>query len=341
MRLLFYVSKLYSIPVVSPVFLEAERRGIPCAFYVSSKVRKRLPDHFLSSPVFTELDRACEYQPDYVLCPGNFVDFRLPGVKVELFHGIGIEKPSHYRIRHFFDYYFTSGPLVTERYMEMQRKHRYFRTFETGWPKIDHILNYPTGGLRERYGIPADNKVILYAPTHSRTMASADCILPSLKEAPGINETWFCKPHEFMNRDTAAQLNDSGITMMDSYDITPYLHLADVLISDTSSVVYEFMALDKPVVTFRTLGARDKGINIVSPAELREAVDRSLERPEEFSAARKEHMARVNPRLDGGISGGILDLLQSGPEPAGRKPLNLFRKMQVVWHGIFRKGYLR
>lgn len=47
-----------------------------------------------------------------VLCPGNFVDFRLPGIKVELFHGIGIEKPSHYKIRRFFDLYLTSGPVV-------------------------------------------------------------------------------------------------------------------------------------------------------------------------------------------------------------------------------------
>lgn len=341
MKLLFYVSKLYSIPVVSPVFHEALRRGIPCAFYVSRKVLRNLPEAFLASPVFTDLSQAIDFGPKFVLCPGNFVDFRLPGRKVELFHGIGVEKPSHYRIRHFFDYYFTSGPAVTRRFQELQRKHGYFRTFETGWPKIDHILNFPQEGLRQKHNIPDKGRVVLYAPTHSRTMESAGTILPVLNDAPRRNETWFCKPHEFMDAATREKLSDSSARMIDHYDITPYLHMADVLISDTSSVVYEFMALDKPVVTVRTLGSRSKGIDISSPDELREALDRSLALPGEFSEQRKMHLKMVNPRLDGRISQGLLDLLQSDPEPPGRKPLNLFRKSQVIWHSVFRKGYLR
>lgn len=343
MKLLFYVSKLYSIPVVSPLFAEASRRGIPCAFFVSHKVSENLPGEFLRAPVFTTLPEACGYKADFVLCPGNFVDFRIPGRKVELFHGIGIEKPSHYRIRHFFDYYFTSGPVVTERFLEMERKYRYFKTFETGWPKIDHIMSSDFRNTRAEYSIPPDRKVILYAPTHSSGMESAGAIVQVLDRVIRSDEIWFCKPHEFAKLEIPAELEQARIIR--DYDITPYLHLADVLVGDTSSVIYEFMALNKPVVTFRTMDRIDKGINIDSPDELRAALDRSLRFPEEFAEQRAKHLAEVNPILNGTISGGIVDLLLSlDPDaPAGtrRKPLNLFRKMQIIYHGMFRKGYLR
>jgi len=346
MKLLFYVSKLYSVPVVQPLVKEAERRGVKIALFASSKVKKSLPDEISALPVFTDLKSATAFKPDFVLCPGNFVDFRLPGIKVELFHGIGVEKPSHYRIRHFFDMYLTSGPVVTRRFTQMQKKNKYFRIVETGWPKIDHILKYDTTDLKERYDIPAGRKVILYSPTHSRTMQSATLLLPEIEKTMKPDEIWLCKPHEFMDRSLVNGIADKQhFRLITDYDITPYLYLADVMVSDTSSVIYEFMVLDKPVVTFRTLARKDKGVNIHKPLELRAALDRSLLNPGEFSNNRKRHLEQVNPRLDGNISKGIIDLLSTidPEEPVGtrRKPLNLFRKLQILYHSRFRKGYMR
>jgi len=346
MKLLFYVSKLYSVPVVQPLIKEAERRGVKIALFVSSKVKKDLPREMSDLPVFTNLNSAAAFKPNFVLCPGNFVDFRLPGIKVELFHGIGVEKPSHYRIRHFFDMYLTSGPVVTKRFTQIQQKNKYFRTVETGWPKIDHILKYNTADLKEKYDIPAGRRVILYSPTHSRTMQSATQLLPEIEQAMKPDEIWLCKPHEFMSRSLVNGIADKQqFRLITDYDITPYLHLADVMVSDTSSVIYEFMVLDKPVVSFRTLARKDKGINIQEPRELRAALDRSFLNPDEFSSNRKRHLDEVNPRLDGNISKGIIDLLSSvdPEEPVGtrRKPLNLYRKLQIIYHSHFRKGYMR
>ncbi len=345
MRLLFYVSKLYSIPVILPLVKEAERQSIETALYASAKVAKRLPGIFPGLTIFTELKEAVAFQPDFVLCPGNFVDFRLPGIKVALFHGIGIEKPSHYRIRHFFDVYLTSGPVVTEQFKRLQKKHGYFSVIETGWPKIDHILDFDTTRIREQLKLPKGKKIILYAPTHSSTMESAGDIVPVIETIMKADEIWFCKPHEFMKKETLDELRKKRIRLIDSYDITPYLHLADVLISDTSSVIYEFMVLDKPVVTYRTMSRKDKGINIESIHELRDALDRSLLNPGEYTHTRHRHLSEVNPRQDGQISKGIIDLLRSF-DPSSlklnrRKPFNLFRKLQILYHSHFREGYLR
>jgi len=61
------------------------------------------------------------------------------------------------------------------------------------------------------------------------------------------NELWFVKFHELMPKEQIAGWTrpfPDSIRIINDYDITPYLHAADVMISDTSSVLYEFMTLD-------------------------------------------------------------------------------------------------
>lgn len=348
MRVLFYVAKRYSIPVVQPLAGYCRENGIPFALYVSAKVLEVLPAELAEATVLTTLDGGRRFDPDFVVCPGNFVDFRLPGVKVQVFHGLAVEKPSHYRIRHFFDVYCTSGPLVTERFERLQRKHGYFLVRETGWPKVDHILGFDAAGLRKRWGIPEGSRVVLYAPTVSAGMESATDLLPEIPGCVREDEVWLLKLHELAGADAGREARRlrgiDNVRLVDTYDVTPLLHLADVLVSDTSSVVYEYMVLGGPVVTYRTLARPGKAIDIAEPGQLRGAVDGALAEP--GSAGSRRALEQVNPYLDGRCSQRVMGLLSEIAEdpgilPARRKPLNLFRKMQVIWHGIFRKGYLR
>lgn len=347
MKILFYAAKCYSIPIIEPLVRYGERKKRDMAFFVSRRVKADLPDGWNHFPVFADAEEARSWEPDFVLCPGNFVDFRLPGIKVQLFHGLGIEKPVHYRIRHFFDVYLTSGPAVTRRFLNIQKKWDYFLVKETGWPKIDYILNYPAAGLREKYGVQPGRKVILYAPTFSRKMESASSLLPEIPKMAADNEVWIIKFHELMNReavDKFREFENERIRLAGERDITPLLHLADVLISDTSSVIYEFMALDKPVITFRTLDRPDKGIDIQHVHECRPAVDRCLNNPGEHRESRRRHMMEVNPYLDGDIARRIDDALieiQHEGLPSAKKPGNWFRKAQLLYHARYRKGYLR
>jgi len=298
--------------------------------------------------VFTAVSEGIEFRPDCCLSPGNYVDFRLPGIKAEIFHGIGIEKSSHYEIRHFFDVYCTSGPVVTEKFEALREKHKYFLVRETGWPKMDWILKYPAEGLREKHSIPEEAKVILYAPTFSVKLQSADELCGLIPDIVRDGEIWLIKFHEFMDKKLIESIRNSDndrIQMIETYDITPYLHIADVMISDTSSVIYEFMALDKPVVTYRTLKRTNKGINILQPDELRPALDRCLKDPSELSENRKRHMNEVNPYLDGKtaerVFSALENIVKNNELPKRKKPLNLFRKLRILYHEKFRKGYLK
>ena len=348
MRLLFYVAKRYSIPVVLPIVRLCENRSVPFALFLSRRVLEAMPDEWRGAPVFDNRREAAAFHPDFVLSPGNFVDFRLPGVKVQIFHGLGVEKESHYRIRHFFDIYCTSGPMVTRRFQRLRKRYGYFMVEETGWPKMDYILGYDTSGLRERWNIPPKKRVVLYAPTFSSGMESATDLIPVLPNAVRNDEIWLVKLHELapprLVEGAKALEGIEGIRMVETDDVTPLLHLADALVSDTSSVVYEFMALDRPAVTYRSRGRKGKALDITEPRQLRSALDEALEGA--AAAGGVASLAEVNPHLDQRCSNRVLDLLgrvHGNPSllPKRRKPLNLVRKLQVVWHERFRKGYLR
>ncbi|MEJ2056195.1 MAG: CDP-glycerol glycerophosphotransferase family protein [Calditrichaceae bacterium] len=335
MRYLFYISKAYSIPIIQPLSDYLDRKNIDYRYYVSDKVKNRRPDSWDEEKIITQLKDARQFNPDFVLCPGNFVDFRIPGLKVQLFHGLGVEKDVHYKIRHFFDIYLTSGPYVTDRFKKLQKKYEYFLIRETGWPKIDYILNYPAENIRTLLGI---------STRHESATALTDIIPRLMKD----DEFWIFKFHELMDPvlvEAYRNLDKLKAKVLVDAEITPYLHASDVMISDTSSVIYEFMVLDKPVITYRTQARRDKGIDIQSAGDLRPALDRCLANPGELSHKRQQNLMEINPYLDGRISERVFneleDIYSRNIKANGKKPLNLFRKVQVIYHGWFRKGYLR
>lgn len=348
MKYLFYIAKAYSIPIIQPLIQYLDGQGADYRFYVSDKVRERKPDSWHDDKILTRLKDAKRYTPDFVLCPGNFVDFRIPGRKIQLFHGLGVEKDVHYKIRHFFDVYLTSGPYVTERFKNLQDKYGDFLICETGWPKIDYILNYPAENIRQELNLPDNKKIILYAPTFSTKHESASMLTDIIPKIMKDDEFWIFKFHELMDPEVIKvyqALDKSKALVLKDAEITPYLHASDVMISDTSSVIYEFMVLDKPIITFRTQARPDKGIDIIGADELKTALDRCFNNPDEFKENRHRNLKEINPYLNGKISKQVFNELETiyndNIKPRKKKPLNLFRKIQVIYHGIFRKGYLR
>lgn len=345
MKLLLHIAKFYSIPIFKPLIAYIEKEaGIDFVLYTSPKIKQVTEKEFHQhkNRVISTLAEGKSFNPDFCLSPSNYIDFRLPGIKVQLFHGLGLEKEAHFKIRHFFDVYFTSGPAVTERYKHIQKRHQSFLVYETGWLKIDHIIKYRPQGLKKRFVRDRDKKIILYAPTFSSKMESATDILPHLPQIIDDDELWLVKFHELMPqscRDILTEIKDDKLRMVTAKDITPYLHLADIMVSDTSSVVYEFMVLDKPVITYRTAKRRDKGINISRPEQLRPALDKLESKPDLLSSSRKKHIKEVNPYLDGKTPErtitALRDIVDRNSVAGLRKPLNLGRKAKFLVKAAF------
>ena len=95
---------------------------------------------------------------------------------------------------------------------------------------------------------------------------------------------------------------DARIIYIEDLDITPFLALADVMVSDVSSAMMEFAALNKPIILFNNpnwkkyqyynpsdieFKWRDIGVQVNNVKEMKEAVMRSFVYPEEFENKRK------------------------------------------------------
>lgn len=348
MKCILYIAKLYSIPIFKPLVTYLEKKNYQYTFYTSDKVKASFPLDWDKTKLLYSLKEARSYGADFVICPGNFVDFRIPGIKVQIFHGLGIEKESHFKIRHFFDLYLTSGPVVTRRFNALKEKYKYFEVIETGWLKIDYILNYDMSRFKPPIRIPDTKKIILYAPTGSSKMQSGTEMLQTIDSIIKDDEFWIIKFHEFMDKvviEQFTQKNNKNILVVDDFDITPYLYISDIMISDTSSVLYEFMCLNKPVITIHTQSRKDKGIDVESVDQVRGALDTLKNNPGELKNNIEKHLKEVNPYLDGSIAKNTVQALEYIKRrellPGKGKPLNVFRKMQILYHSIFRKGYLR
>jgi CDP-glycerol glycerophosphotransferase (TagB/SpsB family) len=122
--------------------------------------------------------------------------------------------------------------------------------------------------------------------------------------------------------------------VVEDLNILPYLQAADILITDTSSVAYEFMLLDRPIITYRATARLDKGIDIQSPSQLTDAIQRSLASQNEFSSARQSYLAEIHPYNDGKSSRRVVAAIEEVLEQnlvqhLRRKPLNLNRRVKI------------
>jgi len=103
-------------------------------------------------------------------------------------------------------------------------------------------------------------------------------------------------------------MTNPRVLYCDDLDITPFLAIADVMISDVSSSMMEFAALDKPLVLFNNplctsypnynpadieFRWRDIGIEVSSLEEMKAAVAYALNAPRFLSAQRCRYTDRL------------------------------------------------
>jgi len=330
---LFFLNVEYAFSILRPLQAAIRRRKGRAAWFLHGVS----PSHLNDSEVRLKTAAAVRaFEPTAVFVPGNWVPPFFPGVKVEIFHGFGIEKKGHFDIRGFFDLYCTHGPLTTAPFQDLARRHGYFHVIETGWPKVDVLFQHQTPPQNTSRP-PGRKPMILYAPTFSPSLTSAPALRQAIETLSHSGRFhWMIKFHPLMDPrlvDAYRSLANPHLTIIDDHDIVPWLHAADVLLTDTSSVVAEFLLLDKPAVTFRTRAPAGHLIDIQRVDDLPEALEKALARPAELMAAARRFTDRMHPYRDGRSSERVLDavdeFIRSHQGRLRRKPLNLWRKWQV------------
>ena len=133
---------------------------------------------------------------------------------------------------------------------------------DLGIPRTDAVipgLGTPAlvAELRRRYAIPEGKRVILYAPTFrgtSITAARADGLPDwyALRDALVDDHVLLVRLHPFVRSALTIDRELDGFVtdVSDHRDINELLHVTDVLVTDYSSVIYEFALLGRPMVFF-------------------------------------------------------------------------------------------
>lgn len=290
------------------------------------------------------IQEAYDFSPEAVFVPGNIVPYYLPGVKIQVFHGYAAEKKDHWIIRRYFDTYFTQGPYFTSHFKALSEEYGDFEVVETGWPKQDWIKRnlHTYDAERQRLLDSTGRKrIILYAPTFSPKLTSLP--LEGMKERLGElaehnDALVVMKFHPLTRKEWAdeyrawAESKDNVIFVNQGENITKYQLMSDVLISDTSSTVYEFLLLSRPVITVRTIAKDIYWENTVTPDGLEEAYRRAMNDPEAI-ARRQWIVDNYDPYLDGHVCERMLnaaaDYIRRHGVPSKRR-LNLWRKYTSV-----------
>ena len=242
--------------MLKPIAEELKKRGFDYKWYIPSNVDTQL---LSVNEKFTQsIKDIYDYEPEAIFVPGNEVPWYLSGVKTQIFHGMAGEKKGHFRIRDYFDLYLTQGPYFTERFDKLAESYKNFSVKETGWAKLDSLFSEidkksEINNIFAEYNL---EKILLYAPTFSPSLCSAKDLKSHIKAFSQNTDTKvIIKFHDKMDASVIAeykQLENEDFVISNEKNIIKLMQIADAMLSDTSSVVYEFLLLGKPVFTYKS-----------------------------------------------------------------------------------------
>lgn len=169
-----------------------------------------------------------------------------------------VKKLEGFRKRHGrWDYLISPSPFMTET---AQRVFEFKGTMlEHGFPRNDVLVKYrenkesvDINKLKENLEIPKEKKVIMYAPTYrTRTGFDLKIDLERLKEELGDEYIVLLRLHYFVAK--SLDLSDfKGFAWnVSNYpDIQELYLITDILITDYSSVMFDYNILQRPIVFF-------------------------------------------------------------------------------------------
>jgi CDP-glycerol glycerophosphotransferase (TagB/SpsB family) len=267
MQLIFDVLHLYYLPQYIPVYqqLIKEKQGnASFVFYhgIHDKIIKKIIEKEQLEHVWVENEEQAtlyyqQQKANWVIFANSFPyldEVHQVSKSVQLGHGIGPKASYYKKSDNPTTVRFVEGQYRTNRFIEMYPNDNFVNV---GFCKLDPILNNNTAAFDlSSLGLSPEKKTLLYAPTFYPS--SIECFpknWPEHYQAYNI----LIKPHYFSlskekykkQRDLLehwSTYNNVYLAKVDDYSLVPFLATAELLISDASSALFEFAALNKPVI---------------------------------------------------------------------------------------------
>jgi hypothetical protein len=324
MKFLLYISYNYGFPIVQPLEEEILKRGHTVAWFLEfEESKKKLKSN---QKLLNTVAEVINYKPDAVLVASNEVPHFFPGIKVQLFHG--------FRIRGFFDLYCTQGPSTTIKFKKLEKKHQHFKVEETGWSKVDIL--FPVEEKK------AEHKPTIFVASTFTERLSLAHNTEVFKELVKLIETkdwnWIVNLHPKMNPDIVNKFQKlekfKNVTYIPFLENLKPLKNADVMLTDTSSIITEFIIQQKPVITFKNNQPKECFINVLNVEEIKKSIEYALTRPKDLMEKIEVFVEEEHPYFDGKSSERVIAAVEifineNHKEQLKSKPINIIRKFKI------------
>jgi CDP-glycerol glycerophosphotransferase (TagB/SpsB family) len=339
-KYLFFVNAEYCYAIMRPLQEVIRQRGGQAAWFVfgCSSAPLQADEVLLES-----VDEVQAWRPDAVFAPGDWVPYFFPGAKVQIFHGIARNKrgaateddSDHYRIRGWFDLYCTHAEKDTERFQALSDALGTFKVAKTGWPKLDPLFR---DRLRYQAAPKNDVPTVFFASTFSPSITAAPELADTIERLSASGAWRFIVTlHPKMAPEVVARFraihNPSYEYVPAGDDLLAPMARADVMLCDTSSIMYEFMFMDKPVVTVRTRNPGAWLIDVPAAEQVEQALQQALTRPPELMEAARSLCRELHWFEDGRASERVIDAVDTLCDhqlaTLKPKPWNLIRKLKL------------
>ncbi len=337
MKAVLFCNLPYAFSILKPLEEELLSRGFEILWFTPLEIKSSFP--YQNSSYTTSMKTLAAFGSDAIFVPGNDVPWYLRGVKVQIFHGFAGEKKGHFRIRDYFDLYLTQGPYFTERFMELYQQHKNFEVTQTGWCKLDPLFFKVQQSKAKKEKLLQQSgakKLVLFAPTFSPSLTSASLLKDEiLKLSYDDDILVHVKFHDKMNADVVAAykaMAHAKLVILESSDISDALVVSDLMISDTSSVVYEFIGLDKPVVTLNSTSPNVNWADATTADEVDAYVYETLFKEDKFRDRRASVIAMYHPYSDGKSASRMVDATLAYIKEHGvpqKRNISLLRKYKI------------
>lgn len=200
------------------------------------------------------------FSPDYIKRKGQIVIQTMHGTPLKT---LGLDAPGYYltedsrnnaiRRWSYWDYLTVKSVYVSEI---VKRCFKYDeKILNFGYPRTDMLYTKNNKEdivrIKEKLGIPLDKKVILYAPTFRvEKQFDLKIDLNSFKKSLSDDYVFVLRLHH-LSSGWKQPKNEDFVYDLSKYECPEELYLiSDILITDYSSVMFDYAILDRPILLF-------------------------------------------------------------------------------------------
>lgn len=352
MKIIFDVLHLYYLPQYLPVYKQLLKENAGEATFVfyhgihDATIQDIIAQENLNYKWVENDVQAVEF---YLQEKADWVFFANAFDHLEQVHSISKSAQLGHGIGPKASYYSKSSTPMSVRFVEGQYRTQRLNTMypdscfiDVGFCKLDPIVNQEnTAFSLDQLGLSPHKKTLLYAPTFYPSSIER---FPKHWPKDYADYNILIKPHYFSVTKESykaqkarlghwATFDNVYLAKVEDYSLIPFMATADILISDASSALFEFAALDKPVIWCDFLKLRwsyrgplayrfkrrmdqdygeyaDIATHAKTYSDLRKHIEQYIAAPDTLQSIRLSLAEKLCGKIDGKVSARIVAYLK-------------------------------